>query len=95
MGLVAEHWGLGADVLTDIFLPDASAGTRAALSAYQRAAASPATATALLRLCYDIDVTASLGQIRSPTLVVHPRARPRGTPWSRLSWSRRASLTPG
>src|SRR6195952_3941910 len=60
VGLVASHWGLGADVLTDIFLPDASAGTRAALSAYQREAASPATATALLELCYRIDVTASL-----------------------------------
>ena len=27
VGLVAGHWGLGADVLTDIFAPDASAGT--------------------------------------------------------------------
>jgi pimeloyl-ACP methyl ester carboxylesterase/DNA-binding CsgD family transcriptional regulator len=79
VGLVAEHWGLGADVLTDIFLPDASAGTRAALSAYQRAAASPATAAALLRLCYDIDVTASLRQIHAPTLVVH-RERDRAAP---------------
>jgi pimeloyl-ACP methyl ester carboxylesterase/DNA-binding CsgD family transcriptional regulator len=71
VGLVAGHWGLGADVLTDIFLPDASAGTRAALSAYQRAAASAATAAELLRLCYRIDVTASLGRVRAPTLVVH------------------------
>jgi pimeloyl-ACP methyl ester carboxylesterase/DNA-binding CsgD family transcriptional regulator len=71
VGLVAGHWGLGADVLTDIFAPDASAGTRAALSAYQREAASAQTATALLRLCYRIDVTASLGRIRAPTLVVH------------------------
>jgi pimeloyl-ACP methyl ester carboxylesterase/DNA-binding CsgD family transcriptional regulator len=71
VGLVAGHWGLGADVLTDIFLPDASAGTRAALSGYQRAAASPAAAAALLRLCYSIDVTASLGRVRAPTLVVH------------------------
>jgi DNA-binding CsgD family transcriptional regulator/pimeloyl-ACP methyl ester carboxylesterase len=71
VGLVAGHWGLGAVVLTDNFLPDASAGTRAALSAYQRAAASPATAAALLRLCYRVDVTASLGQVRASTLVVH------------------------
>jgi pimeloyl-ACP methyl ester carboxylesterase/DNA-binding CsgD family transcriptional regulator len=71
VGLVAEHWGLGADVLTDIFLPDASAGTRAAMSAYQRAAASAATTAALLRLCYRIDVSASLGRVRAPTLVVH------------------------
>ena len=71
VGLVAGHWGLGADVLTDIFLPDASAGTRAAISAYQREAASPATATALLELCYRIDVTDSLDQVGAPTLVVH------------------------
>jgi pimeloyl-ACP methyl ester carboxylesterase/DNA-binding CsgD family transcriptional regulator len=70
-GLVAAHWGLGSDVLTDIFAPDASAGTRAALSAYQREAASPETAAGLLRLCYRIDVIESLGRVRSPTLVVH------------------------
>jgi pimeloyl-ACP methyl ester carboxylesterase/DNA-binding CsgD family transcriptional regulator len=81
VGLVAAHWGLGADVMTDIFLPEASAGTRAALSTYQREASSPATAAALLRLCYRIDVTASLSQIRAPTLVVHrehDRAAPLG-----------------
>ncbi len=71
VGLVAGHWGLGADVLTDIFAPDASAGTRAALSTYQRESASPETAAALLRLCYSIDVTSSLGRIHAPTLVVH------------------------
>jgi pimeloyl-ACP methyl ester carboxylesterase/DNA-binding CsgD family transcriptional regulator len=71
VGLVAGHWGFGADVLTDIFAPDASAGTRAALSTYQRESASPETAAALLRLCYRIDVTTSLGRVRAPTLVVH------------------------
>ncbi len=81
VGLVAAHWGLGADVLTDIFLPEASAGTRAVLSAYQREASSPATATALLELCYRIDVSASLGQIRAPTLVVH-REHDRAAPLS-------------
>lgn len=70
VGLVTGHWGLGADVLTDIFAPDASAGTRAALSRYQRDSAAPETAAALLRLCYEIDVTASLGAVRAPTLVV-------------------------
>ncbi len=71
VGLVAGHWGLGTDVLTDIFAPDASAGTRAALSAYQRQASSAETAAALLRLCYRIDVTASLAQVRAPSLVLH------------------------
>ena len=71
VALVAGHWGLGADVLTDIFAPDASAGTRAALSAYQREASSPETAAALLRLCYRVDATAALPLIDAPTLVVH------------------------
>ena len=79
VGLVAGSWGLGADVLTDIFAPDASAGTRAALSTYQRAASSPATAAALLALCYQVDVTAALTQVRAPTLVVH-REQDRAAP---------------
>jgi pimeloyl-ACP methyl ester carboxylesterase/DNA-binding CsgD family transcriptional regulator len=79
VGIVAGHWGLGADVLTDIFAPDASAGTRAALSAYQREASSPETAAALLRFCYDVDVTASLADVRAPTLVLH-REQDRAAP---------------
>jgi pimeloyl-ACP methyl ester carboxylesterase/DNA-binding CsgD family transcriptional regulator len=79
VGLVAGHWGLGADVLTDIFAPDASAGTRAALSAYQREASSPETAAALLQLCYEIDVTSSLSVVPAPTLVVH-RQQDRAAP---------------
>jgi pimeloyl-ACP methyl ester carboxylesterase/DNA-binding CsgD family transcriptional regulator len=71
VGLVASHWGLGADVLTDIFAPEASVGTRSALAAYQRHASSAETAANLLELCYHIDVTDSLGQVTAPTLVIH------------------------
>ena len=79
IGLVAGHWGLGAGVLTDIFAPDASVGTRAALRTYQREASSPETAAALLRLCYRIDVTSALARIHAPTLVVH-REQDRAAP---------------
>jgi pimeloyl-ACP methyl ester carboxylesterase/DNA-binding CsgD family transcriptional regulator len=79
VGLVRGGWGLGADVLTDIFAPDASAGTRAALSTYQREASSPETAAALLELCYRVDVTASLEHVRAPALVVH-REQDRAAP---------------
>jgi pimeloyl-ACP methyl ester carboxylesterase/DNA-binding CsgD family transcriptional regulator len=79
VGLVASSWGLGAEVLTDIFAPDASAGTRAALRTYQREAALPSTAAALLSLCYRIDVTESLGKVRAPTLVVQ-REQDRAAP---------------
>jgi pimeloyl-ACP methyl ester carboxylesterase/DNA-binding CsgD family transcriptional regulator len=79
VGLVTASWGLGADVLTDIFAPDASAGTRAALTTYQRQASSPETAAALLRLCYQIDVRESLAQVKAETLVVH-REQDRAAP---------------
>jgi DNA-binding CsgD family transcriptional regulator len=39
LGLVDQHWGLGSDVLTEIFAPDADAGFRAAFARYQRESA--------------------------------------------------------
>ena len=71
VGLVRSHWGLGADVLTEIFAPDASSGTRSALAGYQRHASSAGTAADLLALCYRIDVTGSLSNVHAPTLVLH------------------------
>ena len=79
VGLVASHWGLGSDVITEIFAPDASAGTRAAFADYQRQASSAATAAALLELCYRIDVTDSLQRVHAPTLIVH-REQDRAAP---------------
>jgi len=79
VGLVEASWGLGVDVLTDIFLPDASAGTRAALTGYTREASSAETAASLLRLCYLVDVTESLEQVRAATLVLH-REQDRAAP---------------
>jgi DNA-binding CsgD family transcriptional regulator len=73
LGLLATHWGLGSDLLTDLFAPDADAGTRLALARYQRAASSPETAVALLRLAYDLDVRSALARIEAPTLVLHRR----------------------
>jgi DNA-binding CsgD family transcriptional regulator len=71
VGHVASHWGLGSDVFTEIFAPDASAGMRAAFATYQRQASSAATAAGLLGLCYLIDVTDSLPRVHAPTLIVH------------------------
>ena len=79
LGLVAEHWGLGSDVLADIFAPDADVATRAAFVRYQREAATPDLARDMLAMAYDVDVTAALGRIQSPTLVVH-RDRDRAAP---------------
>ena len=73
LGLLATHWGLGSDLLTDLFAPEADAGTRLALAGYQRAASSAETAVALLRLAYDMDVRSALPRIQAPTLVLHRR----------------------
>jgi len=79
LGLVESHWGLGSDVLTDIFAPDSPASSRAGFGRYQRASSTAATARALLALSYELHVTDLLGRVRSPTLVVH-RAEDRAAP---------------
>ena len=71
---VRSHWGLGSRVLADIFLGDASGVEQERLARYQRAAASPETAAALLELNYRNDVQAELERVRAPTFVVHRRA---------------------
>jgi DNA-binding CsgD family transcriptional regulator len=71
IGLVRSHWGLGSDVMTDIFAPEASAATSAALAEYQRQASSAETAAQLLAGCYEVDVTDRLGEVAAPTLVLH------------------------
>lgn len=73
LGLLATHWGLGSDLLTEVFAPDADAGTRLALARYQREASSAETAVALLRLAYDLDVGPALPRIQAPTLVLARR----------------------
>ena len=79
LGLIESHWGLGSDVLTDIFAPDADRSTRAEFARYQRACSSAATARALLALSYELDVSDLLAEVRTPTLVVH-RADDRAAP---------------
>lgn len=73
LGLIATHWGLASDLLTDLFAADADAGTRLAFTRYQRAASSAETAVELLRLAYELDVSAALPRIQAPTVVLHRR----------------------
>jgi pimeloyl-ACP methyl ester carboxylesterase len=79
LALVGSHWGLGSDVLTEIFAPDASAAARAEFGRYQRASSDAATARALLALSYESDIGGLLDRVRAPTLVVH-RADDRAAP---------------
>ena len=79
LGLIESHWGLGSDVLTDIFAADSDGAMRGEFARYQRAASSAATAKALLALSYELDVRDLLAKVRAPTLVVH-RANDRAAP---------------
>jgi pimeloyl-ACP methyl ester carboxylesterase len=81
LGLIVQHWGLGSDVLANIFAPDADQPTRAAFARYQRDSASAQTARSMLGFCYEIDVSAVLARITAPTLVLH-RDRDRAAPLS-------------
>lgn len=71
LGLIDSHWGLGSEMLTDIFAPDIDAASRAEFGRYQRASSDAATARSLLQLSYDLDISDLLAQISIPTLVVH------------------------
>ena len=79
LGLIAKHWGLGSDVLADIFAPDADTAVRADFTRYQRESASAETALSMLALCYEVDIAALLPMIQAPTLVLH-RDRDRAAP---------------
>jgi pimeloyl-ACP methyl ester carboxylesterase/DNA-binding CsgD family transcriptional regulator len=71
VGLILSHWGLGSEVLTEIFAPEASTGTRFVLADYQRQASSAETAAELLLACYGVDVIDRLKDVAAPTLVLH------------------------
>ncbi|WP_394770817.1 alpha/beta fold hydrolase [Lacisediminihabitans sp.] len=71
LALVESHWGLGSDVLTDIFAPDADATTRKEFGRYQRACSTAATARSMLAMSYALDVTDLLARVSAATLVVH------------------------
>lgn len=71
---VRSHWGLGSRVLADIFLGEAGSAEQERLARYQRAAASPQTAAALLEFVYRGDVRADAQRVSTPTMVVHRRA---------------------
>jgi pimeloyl-ACP methyl ester carboxylesterase/DNA-binding CsgD family transcriptional regulator len=73
LDLIRAHWGLGSEVLADIFLPEASAGTKAVFARLQREAAPAQTAIEVLAQCYETDVTDLLARVVAPTLVLHRR----------------------
>ena len=71
--LVRAHWGLGSDVLADIFLPDGTAETKVRFAQLQRRSTSAEVASELLAQCYEIRVDDLLDRVAVPTLVLHRR----------------------
>lgn len=73
VGIVEAQWGLGARLLADVFLPNATGQEREAFARFQRRSASPESAAKALRAVYAMDSTAYLSRVRVPTLVLHRR----------------------
>ena len=63
LDLVRAHWGLGSDVLANIFLPDGSTAMKAQFAELQRGAASTEVACQLLAQCYEVRVDDLLDRI--------------------------------
>ncbi|MBB3603831.1 pimeloyl-ACP methyl ester carboxylesterase/DNA-binding CsgD family transcriptional regulator [Mycolicibacterium sp. BK556] len=70
---VRAHWGLGARMLSDIFLGSAETAAHERFSRLQRESATAETAAALLEMVYRLDIRAQLPLVAAPTTVVHRR----------------------
>lgn len=71
---VRAHWGTGARLLADVWMPGVDADTRERFTRLQRAAASAETAAAMLEAIYATDIRQMLPRVSVPALVVHRRA---------------------
>ena len=76
--LVETGWGREEDasyrrMFASQFMPGATLEQLHSLSELQRVSATPRDAVRLLRTMWELDVSRSLPQVRSPTLVVHAR----------------------
>lgn len=70
---IEAHWGLGARVLSDVFLGGADTAAHDRFVRAQRDSATSQTAAALLGMVYRLDVSTCLTDVRAPTTVVHRR----------------------
>jgi pimeloyl-ACP methyl ester carboxylesterase/DNA-binding CsgD family transcriptional regulator len=74
VALVKANWGLGSKMMTGIFIDKPSSEDVDALTSFQRASTSAATASALLDVYYHTDIRALLPRIRARTTVLHREA---------------------
>lgn len=73
VGLVRTHWGLGSRVLSDVFMPTATASERAAFARYQRESAPADVAARSLEAVYSLRLGDLPARIDVPSLVLHRR----------------------
>ncbi|HVU73673.1 MAG TPA: alpha/beta fold hydrolase [Mycobacteriales bacterium] len=71
VGLVREHWGLGSEILSDVFAPGSDPGFRAGFAAVQRESTTAERAAELLAASYAISVADDLADVTVPTFVIH------------------------
>jgi pimeloyl-ACP methyl ester carboxylesterase/DNA-binding CsgD family transcriptional regulator len=71
--LVLAHWGLGSQMLADVFMPDADAREREDFARYQRRATTAEQAADGFRRVYELEAERWLAEVAVPTLVVHRR----------------------
>ncbi len=73
VGLVRSHWGLGSRVLSDVFMPSATATEREDFVRFQRESAPAESAARSLEAVYSFDLGDTAERIRAPSLVLHRR----------------------
>jgi pimeloyl-ACP methyl ester carboxylesterase len=73
VALIRANWGLGARMLTEIFVPDATREEREEWVRFQRDAADPDAAADIFEFVYAYDVRHLAGAVACPALVLHRR----------------------
>ena len=74
LSVVRASWGMGSDMMTNIFMPGASAEEARSFGLWQRHGATKEDAAALLEAVYASDVSDLLARVSCPTLVIHSRS---------------------
>lgn len=73
VSVIRASWGLGARMLSDIFIPGATTEEREAWTKFQQDAAAPDAAADLYELIYRYDATRAAAHASAPALVLHRR----------------------
>jgi pimeloyl-ACP methyl ester carboxylesterase/DNA-binding CsgD family transcriptional regulator len=78
---VRAHWGAGARVLADIWIPNTDAATRDTFARLQRVSASAEVAASSLEAVYETDLRPLVADVAAPVLVAH-RHHDRAVPFA-------------